>query len=132
MPDVLVLHHDVTTTARATRHSPGRHLLPRGVNYRTRHLHSGRYQAVRASPQEADPALLQPFIDAGLALVANGASALRRAGKEVTVLHRLLLLNDPHAGVVTVAASLAADTASRARADCLEGITAGTALQGPC
>jgi hypothetical protein len=112
-----------------------------------------RYQTVQgASPQrvvrERDPTLLQPFIDAGLALVANGASALTtscgflvlfqselQAALPVPVwTSSLLLLKDlPHAGVVTVdAQALGADHlhAAGARAETpVEGITTGSAFQ---
>lgn len=112
-----------------------------------------RYKIVRgASPQrvvrECDHALLQPFIDAGLALVAEGASAVTTSCGFLVLFQRelqaalpvpvwassLLLLNDlRHAGVVTVdAASLGADhlRAAGAHADTpAEGITAGSAFQ---
>ncbi|MDP3819928.1 MAG: aspartate/glutamate racemase family protein [Burkholderiales bacterium] len=112
-----------------------------------------RYKTVHgASPQrvvrERDPALLQPFIDAGLALVAEGASAITTSCGFLVLFQRelqaalpvpvwtssLLLLSDlQHAGVVTVdAASLGADHLRAAGADAetpVEGITAGSAFQ---
>ncbi|MEO8060091.1 MAG: aspartate/glutamate racemase family protein [Burkholderiales bacterium] len=112
-----------------------------------------RYKTVRsASPQrvvrERDPALLQPFIDAGRALVAEGASAITTScGFLVLFQHELqaalpvpvwssslLLLGDhPHSGIVTVeAASLGADHLLAAGADAktpLEGLAAGCAFQ---
>jgi len=121
--------------------NPGTFDFP--VHYKTVH---------GASPQrvvrERDPALLQPFIDAGRALVAEGASAITtscgflvlfqeelQAALPVPVwTSSLLLLKDlPHCGVVTVdAASLGADHL-RAAGACvdtpIEGITAGSAFQ---
>lgn len=112
-----------------------------------------RYRTVHgASPQrvvrERDAALLKPFIDAGLALVAEGASALTTSCGFLVLFQRelqaalpvpvwtssLLLLADlRRAGVVTVdAASLGADhlRAAGAHADTpVEGITAGSAFQ---
>ncbi|MEQ1682123.1 MAG: aspartate/glutamate racemase family protein [Burkholderiaceae bacterium] len=112
-----------------------------------------RYKTVQgASPQrvvrERDPALLQPFIEAGLALVAEGASAITTSCGFLVLFQRelqaalpvpvwtssLLLLSDlRHAGVVTVdAASLDADHLRAAGADAetpIEGITAGSAFQ---
>lgn len=112
-----------------------------------------RYKTVHgASPQrvvrERDPALLQPFIDAGLALVAEGVTAITTScGFLVMFQHEmqaalpvplwtssLLLLRDlRHAGVVTVdAASLGEEhlRAAGAPADTpVEGITADSAFQ---
>jgi hypothetical protein len=112
-----------------------------------------RYQTVRgASPQrvvrERDPALLQPFIEAGLALVAEGAGAITTSCGFLVLFQRelqaalpvpvwtssLLLLGDlRQAGVVTVdAASLSADHLRAAGGDPetpVEGITAGSAFQ---
>lgn len=112
-----------------------------------------RYKTVHgASPQrvvrEHDPTLLQPFIDAGLALVAEGASALTtscgflvlsqselQAALPVPVwTSSLLLLNDfRHAGVVTVdAQALGVDHLRAAGAHAgtpVEGIPAGCAFQ---
>lgn len=112
-----------------------------------------RYKTVRgASPQrvvrERDPALLRPFTEAGLALAAEGASAIAtscgflvlfqqelQAALPVPVWSSSLLLLGclEHAGVVTVdAASLGADhlRAAGARADTpVEGVTAGSAFQ---
>jgi hypothetical protein len=112
-----------------------------------------RYQTVQgASPQrvvrERDPALLQPFIDAGLALVAEGASAIATSCGFLVLFQRelqaalpvpvwtsslLLLSGLRHAGVVTAdAASLGADHLRAAGADAgtpVEGITAGSAFQ---
>lgn len=89
-----------------------------------------RYRTVRgASPQrvvrERDPALLQPFVDAGLALVAEGASALATSCGFLVLFQRelqaalpvpvwssslLLLAGLQGAGIVTAdAASLSAD-----------------------
>ena len=111
------------------------------------------YRAVRgASPQrvvrERDPALLRPFVDAGLALVAEGASAITtscgflvlfqeelQAALPVPVwTSSLLLLPElDHAGVVTAdAASLGAEHLRKAGADPqtpVEGIAAGSAFQ---
>ena len=112
-----------------------------------------RYKTVRgASPQrvvrERDPVLLQPFIEAGLALVAEGASAVATSCGFLVLFQQqlqaalpvpvwtssLLLLGGlEHAGVVTVdAASLGADHlhAAGARADTpVEGVSAGSAFQ---
>jgi hypothetical protein len=112
-----------------------------------------RYKTVQgASPQrvvrERDPALLQPFVDAGLALVAEGASAITTSCGFLVLFQRelqaalpvpvwtssLLLLADlRRAGVVTVdAASLGADHLRAAGVDAempIEGITAGSAFQ---
>jgi len=112
-----------------------------------------RYKTVRgASPQrvvrEPDAALLRPFIDAGLALVAEGASAITtscgflvlfqgelQAALPVPVWTSSLLLLPglQHAGVVTAdAASLGADHLRAAGADPgtpIEGIAAGCAFQ---
>ena len=112
-----------------------------------------RYKTVRgASPQrvvrERDPTLLRPFIDAGLALIAEGASAITTSCGFLVLFQSelqatlpvpvwtsslLLLPGLSHAGVVTVdAASLAADhlRAAGARAEIpIEGITAGCAFQ---
>ena len=112
-----------------------------------------RYKTVLgAAPQrvvrERDPALLRPFIDAGLALVAEGASAITtscgflvlfqselQAALPVPVwTSSLLLLADlPHAGLVTAdAASLGADHLRAAGADFetpIEGITTGCKFQ---
>jgi len=112
-----------------------------------------RYKTVHgASPQrvvrERDPSLLQPFIDAGLALVAEGAHALTTSCGFLVLFQRelqaalpvpvwtsslLLLPGLAQAGVVTVdAASLGPDHLRAAGADIatpLEGISAGCALQ---
>ena len=112
-----------------------------------------RYKTVRgASPQrvvrEPDAALLRPFIDAGLALVAEGASAITtscgflvlfqgelQAALPVPVWTSSLLLLPglQHAGVVTAdAASLGADHLRATGADPgtpIEGIAAGCAFQ---
>ena len=112
-----------------------------------------RYKTVNgASPQrvvrERDPALLQPFIDAGRALVAEGAGAITTScGFLVLFQHELqaalpvpvwassllLLPALQHAGVVTVdAASLGADhlRAAGAKPETpIEGIAAGSAFQ---
>lgn len=105
-----------------------------------------------ASPRrvvrERDPALLQPFIDAGRALVAEGASAITTSCGFLVLFQKelqaalpvpvwtssLLLLKDlPHAGVVTVdAASLGADHLRSAGADAdtpVEGLTTDSAFQ---
>ena len=105
-----------------------------------------------ASPQrvvrECDPALLQPFIDTGFALIDAGASALTTSCGFLVLFQRelqaalpvpvwtssLLLLKDlANAGVVTVdAQALGADhlRAAGARADTpVEGITADSAFQ---
>jgi hypothetical protein len=111
------------------------------------------YKTVQgASPhrvvRERDPALLQPFVDAGLALVAEGASAITTSCGFLVLFQRelqaalpvpvwtssLLLLADlRRAGVVTVdAASLGADHLRAAGADAempIQGITAGSAFQ---
>ena len=112
-----------------------------------------RYKTVRgASPQrvvrERDPGLLRPFIDAGHALVAEGASAITTScGFLVLFQHELqaalpvpvwtsillLLAGLRHAGVVTIdAASLGLDHLRAAGADeetPVEGITVGSAFQ---
>jgi hypothetical protein len=112
-----------------------------------------RYKTVHgASPQrvvrERDPALLQPFIDAGLALIGEGASALTTSCGFLVLFQQelqaelpvpvwtssLLLLSElPRAGVVTIdAASLGADHLRAAGADVatpVEGVTAGCAFQ---
>lgn len=112
-----------------------------------------RYKTVHgASPQRVvrahDPALLQPFIDAGRALVAEGASAITTSCGFLVLFQRelqaalpvpvwtssLLLLKDlPHAGVVTVdAKALVAEhlRAAGAHAETpVEGIAAGSAFQ---
>jgi hypothetical protein len=112
-----------------------------------------RYKTVHgASPQrvvrERDPALLQPFIAAGLALVADGAGAITTSCGFLVLFQRelqaalpvpvwtssLLLLSDlQDAGVVTVdVASLVADHLRAAGADAetpVEGIAAGSAFQ---
>ncbi|MEO8805673.1 MAG: aspartate/glutamate racemase family protein [Burkholderiaceae bacterium] len=105
-----------------------------------------------ASPQrvvrERDPALLQPFIDAGRALVAEGAQAITTSCGFLVLFQRelqaalpvpvwtsslLLLPGLANAGVVTVdAASLGPDHLRAAGADAatpVEGITVGCALQ---
>ena len=111
------------------------------------------YRAVRgASPQrvvrERDPALLQPFIDAGRALVDEGATAITTSCGFLVLFQRelqaalpvpvwtsslLLLAGLRDAGVVTVdAASLTADhlRAAGALADTpVEGLAAGCAFQ---
>jgi hypothetical protein len=111
------------------------------------------YKTVRgASPQrvvrERDPALLRPFVDAGLALVAEGASAITTSCGFLVLFQRelqaalpvpvwtsslLLLPALSHAGVVTVdAASLGADHLRAAGANPetpIEGIAAGCAFQ---
>ena len=112
-----------------------------------------RYKIVQgASPQrvvrEPDAALLQPFIDAGLALAAEGASAITTSCGFLVLFQQELqaalpvpvwtssLLHLPcleHAGVVTIdAASLGADhlRAAGAGADTpVEGVTPGSAFQ---
>ena len=112
-----------------------------------------RYKTVHgASPQrvvrERDAALLQAFIGAGRALVAEGASAITTScGFLVLFQHELQaalpvpvwtssllqLYGLPHAGVVTVdAASLGLDHWRAAGADeetPVEGITVGSAFQ---
>ena len=112
-----------------------------------------RYKTVQgASPQrvvrEPDAALLQPFIDAGLGLVAEGASAITTScGFLVPFQHRLqaalpvrvwsssllLLHGFEHAGVVTAdAAALGADHLLAAGADAqtpVEGLSTGCAFQ---
>ena len=112
-----------------------------------------RYKTVRgASPQrvvrERDPRLLRPFIDAGHALVAEGASAITTScGFLVLFQHELqaalpvpvwtssllLLPGLRHAGVVTAdAKALGADHLRAAGADRgvpVEGIAAGCAFQ---
>jgi hypothetical protein len=112
-----------------------------------------RYQTVHgASPQrvvrERDPALLRPFIEAGHALVAEGATAITTSCGFLVLFQRelqaalpvpvwssslLLLPGLSHAGVVTVEAdSLGADHLLAAGADPqtpVEGIGAGSAFQ---
>ena len=112
-----------------------------------------RYKTVQgASPQrvvrERDPGLLRPFIDAGHALVAEGASAITTScGFLVLFQHELqaalpvpvwtssllFLAGLRHAGVVTIdAASLGLDHLRAAGADeetPVEGITVGSAFQ---
>jgi hypothetical protein len=105
-----------------------------------------------ASPQrvvrERDPALLQPFIDAGHALVAEGASAITTSCGFLVLFQRelqtalpvpvwtssLLLLPElPGAGIVTVdAASLSADhlrAAGAALDTPIEGLAPDCAFQ---
>lgn len=112
-----------------------------------------RYRVVNgASPQrvvrERDPALLQPFIDAGRALVDEGATAITTSCGFLALFQRelqaalpvpvwtssLLLLAGAHgAGVVTVdAAALTSDhlqAAGAAPGTPVEGLTAGCAFQ---
>ena len=113
------------------------------VRYKT--VHGASAQRV---VRERDPALLQPFIDAGLALVADGASAITTSCGFLVLFQRelqaalpvpvwtssLLLLADlQHAGVVTAdAASLGADHLRAAGASPetpVEGIAACCAFQ---
>ena len=113
------------------------------VRYKT--VHGASSQRV---VRERDPSLLQPFIDAGLALVAEGAHALTTSCGFLVLFQRelqaalpvpvwtsslLLLPGLAQAGVVTVdAASLGPDHLRAAGADIatpLEGISAGCALQ---
>lgn len=105
-----------------------------------------------ASPQrvvrERDPALLQPFIDAGRALIDAGATALTTSCGFLVLFQRdlqaalpvpvwtsslLLLVDLPNAGVVTVdAQALGADhlRAAGAGADTpVEGLAPGCAFQ---
>ena len=115
--------------------------------------HSVVYRTVPgASPQrvvrERDPALLRPFVDAGLALVAEGATALTTSCGFLVLFQRELQAALPvpvwtsallqlaalnNAGVVTVeAASLSADhlRAAGAAADTpIEGLAPGCAFQ---
>ena len=112
-----------------------------------------RFKTVQgASPQrvvrERDCALLQPFIDAGLALVAEGASAITTSCGVLVLFQQqlqaalpvpvwssslMLLSGLQHAGVVTVdAASLGAEHLNAAGADAetpVEGLDAGCAFQ---
>lgn len=105
-----------------------------------------------ASPQRAvrdrDPALLRPFIEAGRALVADGATALATSCGFLVLFQRelqtalpvpvwtsslLLLAGMPNAGVVTVeAASLRAEHLRAAGAPLetkVEGLAPGCAFQ---
>jgi hypothetical protein len=105
-----------------------------------------------ASPQrvvrERDPALLRPFIDAGLALAREGCSAITTSCGFLVLFQRqlqaalpvpvwtsslLLLPALPHAGVITIdAASLGAEHLRAAGAEAstpVEGIEAGCAFQ---
>ena len=112
-----------------------------------------RYRIVRgASPQrvvrEGDPALLQPFIDAGRALVDDGATAITASCGFLVLFQRelqaalpvpvwtsslLLLAGLNGAGIVTVdAASLTRDhlrAAGAAPETPIEGLAAGCAFQ---
>ena len=112
-----------------------------------------RYKTVHgASPQrvvlERDPALLRPFIDAGRALVAEGASAITTSCGFLVLFQQelqaalpvpvwtsslLLLPGLSHAGVLTVdGVSLGADHLRAAGVSVdtpVEGITAGCAFQ---
>ncbi len=112
-----------------------------------------RYRTVRgASPQrvvrERDPALLQPFIDAGRALIGAGATAITTSCGFLVLFQRelqaalpvpvwtsslLQLAESTGAGVVTVdAAALSADhlRAAGAPPDTpIEGLAAGCAFQ---
>lgn len=114
--------------------------------------HAVRYAVVRdASPRrvvrDADASLLQPFIDAGLGLVREGATALTTSCGFLVLFQRalqaalpvpvwtssLLLPGLAHAGVVTVdAAALGPDHLRAAGADPatpVEGLTPGCAFQ---
>jgi hypothetical protein len=112
-----------------------------------------RYRVVRgASPQrvvrERDPALLQPFIDAGRALVDEGATAIATSCGFLVLFQRELQAALPvpvwtssllqlaglrDAGVVTAdGASLSADhlrAAGAATDTAVEGLAAGSAFQ---
>jgi len=112
------------------------------------HLRTVRGASPQRVVRERDPALLQPFIDAGRALVDDGATAITTSCGFLVLFQRelqaelpvpvwtssLLLLADlSDVGVVTVdAASLSADhlRAAGAPADTpIEGLAAGCAFQ---
>lgn len=119
----------------------------------TTFAHPVRYAVVRgASPQrvvrERDPALLQPFVDAGRDLVAQGVDAIATSCGFLVLFQRelqaelpvpvwtsslLLLAELPQAGVVTVdAGSLVADHLRAAGGDAttpVEGLAPGCAFQ---